>query len=111
MKADLVEKAIKELQSLPENIKEEHFIINLIASAFVEMGKNEEALQLLTTKVGRKRKMDELLMASRYLMGVAYKNVGNNKKALVEFKKVYAENIGYLDVDKLIKELEEQLTS
>lgn len=100
------EDSIRKLQNLPDEIKELPVVYNTIAAIFIDMENNEEAAQLLTSKVGRKRKMNEDLMLSRYLQGTAYKNLDDKKRALRELRKVYAEDMDYLDTAKMIEELE-----
>jgi hypothetical protein len=50
--------------------------------------------------------MDEAILAFRYYLGLAYKRTGQNRKALTQLRKVYAEDMRYMNVARELRELE-----
>lgn len=100
------DEAITILQNLPSEIKEELSIINLTAACFVQMGKFDLALAFLEKGPVRKRKMDDEMMEFRYLLGVCYQKQGENKKAVNQLQKIYAEDVTFADVEERLRQLE-----
>ncbi|GEA16296.1 hypothetical protein E308F_25400 [Moorella sp. E308F] len=100
-------KAIEILQSLPPEMKQELVVINALASAFLGLNKPELALEVLEKGPVRSRKsMDEQMKLFRYLLGITYKELGENNKAIKQFYKIYVEDTEYEDVKALLKELD-----
>lgn len=100
-------KALEILQSLPDDLRHELSIINAIAICFIKLNHFDLALKVLEKGPLQKRKMDEDMKLFRYLLGVCYKEMGDKTKAIKQLKRVYAEDISYLDVEKQLKQLEE----
>jgi len=99
------EKALTILQSLPEELKGDVEVLSLLGAVFIKAGKPDLAIIALEKGPTQKRKMDEQMMGFRYVLGKAYKEVGENKKAINQLQKVYAEDINYMDVAEEIERL------
>lgn len=98
--------AIKVLQGLRAELKEEVLVINSLAASFIGLNEYDLALQVLERGPLLKRKMNEDMKLYRYLLGICYKQLGDKKKAIKQFNKVYAEDVTYLDTETHLKELE-----
>lgn len=105
------DKAVTAIQNLPPEDKQQLPMINMLGSAFLKLNKPDLALEVLLTGPTRKRKMTDDLMKFRYLLGLTYNALGETKKALNQFKKVYVENKDYEDVSELIEKLSPELTA
>jgi tetratricopeptide (TPR) repeat protein len=99
------DEALKILQNLPPGLKEELSIINLTGTCFVQMGKHDLTLAFLEKGPVRKRKMDDDVIQFGYLLGVCYQEQGDNKKAVNQLQKIYAENVDLADVEERLKQL------
>ncbi len=99
------EKAIGILQSLPAEVKQELAVINTLAMCFLDTGRPQAALEVLEQGPTRKRTMDDQLLVFHYLLGSAYKELGDNKKAIAQFSKVVAENEHFLDAKDVLEQL------
>ncbi|WP_079933148.1 DUF4236 domain-containing protein [Carboxydocella sp. ULO1] len=97
--------AVKLLQSLPCDIRNDLTIINMLACCFIEMNQFDLALEILEKGPIRKRTVDENMLLFRYLLGLCYKKLGDTKKAVQQFKKVYAEDMNFHDIKEQLKEL------
>jgi len=103
---DRPEDALALLQSLPIEYKQELPVIILMGFLFLQLNRPELAVEVLEKGPVRTRKMDESILAFRYHLGLAYKRTGRNRKALTQLRKVYAENMEFMEVAKELKELE-----
>jgi predicted Zn-dependent protease len=74
------EKAIEILQGLPAEAKQDIVVINALATAFMETGRPQAALDVLEQGPVRKRSMDDQMMVFHYLMGAAYKELGDKTR-------------------------------
>jgi tetratricopeptide (TPR) repeat protein len=100
-----LEKALDTLQSFPERYKEETGYTIMLGGLFLDMGKPDLALEVLKNGPTRKRKMDESMAAFRYLLGRAYFETGDKKRALTQFNQVYIYNRNFRDVAEYIEQL------
>ena len=101
-----LEEAIKAVQSLPQELKDDHAMINVLAMLWVEKKEYEKALNLLKQKVGRKRKITEPLIHSWYLMGVAHQQLDQPQQALKMFQKVETEEVDFEDIQERMGQLQ-----
>lgn len=99
------DKSIVVLQGLPAELRQELSVINLMALGFVESGKPELALEVLSTGPIRKRTMDDNMMAFRYLLAKTYSALGQKDKAIRELNKVCAHDINFEDARELLAKL------
>ena len=101
------QKAIEVLQSLPPETRQELPVINALAHAFLGLGRPELALEVLEKGPLRSRKaMDENMKLFRYLLGSTYKELGETKKALKQFHKIYVEDANYENIKDILRELD-----
>ena len=98
--------ALALLQSLPVEAKQELPVIILMGRLFLQLNRPELAVEVLEKGPVAARKMDEAILAFRYYLGLAYKRTGQNRKALTQLRKVYAEDMRYMDVARELRELE-----
>lgn len=77
----------------------------MLGGLFLDMGKPDLALEVLKNGPTRKRKMDESMAAFRYLLGRAYFETGDKKRALTQFNQVYIYNRNFRDVAEYIEQL------
>lgn len=100
--------AIALFQQIPED--SEFFLkaLEKIGACFYEQGEYELALDVLKRAPLQKRKFSEDLKAVHYLLGKAYEALGQRKRALRHFKRLYAQDINYRDVGEVISRLESE---
>jgi len=98
--------ALALLQSLPLEHKQELPVIILMGRLFLQLNRSELAVEVLEKGPVAARKMDEAILAFRYYLGLAYKRTGQNRKALTQLRKVYAEDMRYMNVARELRELE-----
>lgn len=98
--------ALALLQSLPVEAKQELPVIILMGRLFLQLNRPELAVEVLEKGPVAARKMDEAILAFRYYLGLAYKRTGQNRKALTQLRKVYAEDMRYMNVARELRELE-----
>lgn len=99
--------AIPILQGLPQELRSNIWVITLLGTVFLKTNQPELALSVLEKGPIRKRNMDTGMIEFRYTLATAYKETGDKKKALREFRKVYAEDMAYLDVYEQLNALDE----
>lgn len=104
---DRYKEAIPILQGFPPEIKDNVIVITLLGSLFLKDKQPELALSVLENGPIRKRKMDVGILEFRYALATAYKETGDKKRALREFRKVYAEDMNYIDVQEQLSALED----
>ncbi len=99
-------KAISILQKInnadPENLK----AIQLLGACFASQNEFGMAIDVFKKAPLQKRKLDDDLMEVHYNLAMIYKDSGDTKNALKHFKKVYANDIEYRDVEEQIESLE-----
>jgi tetratricopeptide (TPR) repeat protein len=96
------EEAIKVLQALPPEVKQDIAVINAMAGCFLGMNQPQAALEVLEQGPTRKRTMDGQMVVFHYLTGAAYKELGNKKQAVAHLSKVIAADEGFLDAKELL---------
>jgi len=100
-----IQEAINVFQSFPSPYKEDLTVICSLANCFIELNNYKAALDVLLTGPTRKRNMDDQMQTFRYLLGLSYQELGENKKAIQQFSKVYAYNTNFQDVSVRLKAL------
>ena len=105
-KTEKYKEAITILQKVPEDFEQYLKIIQLLGACFHAQKKYDLAINVFKRAPLQKRKLDNDLMEVHYNLALIYKDSGNKKNALKHFKKVYAQDIGYMDIDKEIEMLE-----
>lgn len=100
------ERAVPILQKIHQTRPDNLYVILLLGDCFINLGKFDLAVNVIKRGPLRKRNLDKQLLLLHYLLGKAYKKLGEESKALKEFKKIYAFDINYRDVVKQIEEIE-----
>lgn len=98
--------AISILQKIPEDFEQNLKTILLLAACFFEEKKYDLAIDILKKAPLLKRNLDEGLMEVHYNLALVYEKSGDKKNALKHFKKVYGQDVDYLDVTEKIETLE-----
>lgn len=78
----------------------------ILGDAFLNLGKNEIALETMLTGPVRKRNMDDEMCAFRYVLGKCYEANGDKANALKQYQKIYSYDVNYEDVSEKIQALE-----
>lgn len=103
---DLFEKAIEVLQFIPESYEKNAKALNLLGSSFYQLGKVDSALDTFN-RAPLNQPVDSYdLKELHYNLGLIYNDLKEEEKALAQFKKVYARDINFRDVEAMIKSLE-----
>ncbi|MDZ7860907.1 MAG: tetratricopeptide repeat protein [Candidatus Krumholzibacteriota bacterium] len=103
---ELFEKAIEVLQLIPESYEKNAKVLNLLGSSFYQLGKVDSALDTFN-RAPLNQPIDSYdLKELHYNLGLIYNDLKEEEKALSQFKKVYARDINYRDVEALIESLE-----
>jgi len=101
-------RALENLQNLPIEIKQEMIVLVALAEIYLEQGRPELAREVLGQGPLRKRKIeDPLTKHFIYLSGVVFNETGNENRAKTQFRKVFALDPGYLNIEKHMQELGE----
>lgn len=98
------DKAISLLQSFPVEYKQMLGVICVLGLCFMQQEKYDTALEVLLTGPTKKRNMDDDIAMFRYLLGLCYQELGQNKKALSQYNKVIAYDTNFEDVSNKISE-------
>jgi len=96
--------ALSLLERLPEQNRVEPFVIGMKGACLLEDGKPELAIEVLKTAPLRKRTPDPILTAIRYTLGQAYEASGQKKKAMAQFRRVYADDPTFQDIKDIVGE-------
>ena len=99
------EEAIKMLQGLPAEVKQDLPVINAMANCFLGAGQPQAALEVLQQGPTRKRNLDDQMVVYHYIFGVTYEKLGDKKKAAAHLSKVIAVDESYLDAKELLEQL------
>jgi tetratricopeptide (TPR) repeat protein len=79
----------------------------LLGRCFLEKGLLEIAVEQFKKGPVLKRTMTPEVMEAKYWLGITYFKLGDNKKALTQLQRIYAEDVNYKDVkdylEKIIK--------
>ena len=93
-------------QSLPSEIKTDISVITLLGSSYHLLGKSEIALEILLQGPTRKRNMDYNIAEFRYILGIVYESLNQNKNATKQYNKIMAFDSSYRDVAERLENLE-----
>ncbi len=97
--------AIKILQGLPPEVKQDLPVINALAGCFLGTDQPQAVLEVLEQGPTRSRSMDDQMVLYHYCFGVAYKELGDKRKAAAHLNKVIAADEGFLDAKELLEQL------
>lgn len=102
------EESLNEVIKISENIENETAVHSTLllyrAKALRKLKKYEEAKDLLTATMRRKKDREpELLHSLRYERALTYENMGEKAKAKKDYKRIYEENPDFADVASVIE--------
>ncbi|WP_158212389.1 DUF4236 domain-containing protein [Natranaerobius trueperi] len=80
-------------------------VISHLGDCFMKKDNPELALEVLKSGPVRARKLDEDKMYFKYLLGLAYKENGQNDRAITHLQRVYAHDTNFYNVSQLLEEL------
>jgi len=98
--------AILLLQKIPEDFEKYITVIQILWACFFAQKKYDLAIEVFKKAPLQKRSLDDDLMSVHYNLGLVYEESWDKKNALKHFKKVYAQNTEYRDVNNKINSLE-----
>ncbi len=98
-------KVIPILQQFPKEHPYHLLVILLLGDSFLQLKEYDMAIDVFKSGPLRKRNLNAHLLQLHYLLGMAYKGMGQKAKALKELKRVYAFDINYQDVAQEIESL------
>jgi tetratricopeptide (TPR) repeat protein len=98
--------AVSILQQFPPDYHDYLIVLLLLGDCFLKMKEYEVAIETLKRGSTRKRNLDGRLVLLHYLLGKAYKKKGDKTRALREFRRVYAFDTSFRDVEKEIRSLD-----
>lgn len=97
--------ALPLFQSLPAEIKDTLDYIICMARVFFDLKQPELAREVLETGPYRAKTMEPPHLPYRYLLGLAYQQCGERDKAIIQFRKVYAMDAKYEDIEQRMNEV------
>ncbi len=104
------EEAVQIFQDILKQLADDHpsrvRVISELGDTYLRQGKPDLALEILKSGPVRARKLDEDRMYFKYLLGLAYKETGEDKRARTHLQRVYAEDHNYRNVAALMRELD-----
>ncbi len=98
--------AIPLLQSIPEDNENYLKVINILAACFYEKEQYNVAIEILQRAPLRKRKLDDDLKEIHYNLAAAYEKIGDKKSAQRHYKRVYSNDVNFLDVKEKVENKE-----
>jgi tetratricopeptide (TPR) repeat protein len=109
---DLTDEAIEEFQIAvklvsPDDEAQRHLhCCSLLGHCFMQKGLPRVALNWFQKGLEPKNLPEEVILALRYEMGLAYEQMGDIDKALETFMEVYGINVSYRGVGDKLRELQ-----
>lgn len=102
------DKSLNEIIQISENIENETAVHGTLllyrAKALRKLKRYEEAKDLLTATMRKKKdREEELLHSLRYERALTYENMGEKSKAKADYKRIYEENPDFADVASVIE--------
>ncbi|MGD1020180.1 MAG: tetratricopeptide repeat protein [Verrucomicrobiia bacterium] len=98
MRAGNIQGAIEQFQKSRGQPQRRVASLNYLGQCFQQMGLHDLAIDQYNEAIGELPTMDGLKKDLLYNLGVAYEQLGDQEKAIAEFKKIAAVDFGYRDV-------------
>ena len=83
----------------------------MLGRSMLDQGRFEEAIQELTTGLGRSGLDEEDTIGLRYLLGLAYEAAGRSQEALGEFEFIFSRQPSFQDVTQKVRDARKALGS
>lgn len=100
------DKVISLIQSFPGGWENNLKALQLLGVSFSNKKQHDLAIDVFKKAPLRKRNLDDELLELHYNLGIVYENAGDKKNSLKHFKKVYAYDIKFRDIQEKINVLE-----
>ena len=89
-----------------EELNSEPVLLASLADAFLNLNQNDVALNvLMQSGLNNKHKMNNEMCCYRYVLGKCYEALGDKKKAIKQFEKIYAYDVNYEDVKTKLEKI------
>jgi tetratricopeptide (TPR) repeat protein len=108
--AGLYDKAVASFQRAKNDPKIKSRVQIILGRTLIKMGQNDLAISVLGELIEGKIMMDEEKKNALYYRAEAYKNMRKNMEARKDLETIYLEDIGFRDVAKKIKELDDLMS-
>jgi tetratricopeptide (TPR) repeat protein len=95
--------AIKELQLARTSAKKRTVALNYLGECFRRKGQADMAVEQFEKAIAELYSMDSFKKEVMYNLGRAYEDLGDEDKALQQYKQIYAEDIGFRDVNERVQ--------
>jgi tetratricopeptide (TPR) repeat protein len=102
MKAGNIQGAIEQFQKSRGQPQRRVASLNYLGQCFQQMGLHDLAIDQYNEAIHELPTMDGLKKDLLYNLGLAYEQLGDQEKAISEFKKIAAVDFGYRDVRERI---------
>jgi tetratricopeptide (TPR) repeat protein len=103
MKMGMLDDAIKELQVAKSSSKKRTVALNALGECFRLKGQPDMAVEQFEKAFSELYVMDSFKKEVMYNLGRAYEDLGEKEKALQQYKQIYAEDIGFRDVNERVQ--------
>ncbi len=103
MKRGDLDGAIKELQVAKTSAQKRTVALNFLGECFRLKGQPDMAVEQFDKALSELYVMDSFKKEVMYNLGRAYEDLGEEEKALQQYKQIYAEDIGFRDVNERVK--------
>jgi len=98
-----LDEAIKELQVAKTSAKKRTVALNYLGECFRLKGQPDMAVEQFEKAFSELYVMDSFKKEVMYNLGRAYEDLGEEEKALQQYKQIYAEDIGFRDVNERVQ--------
>jgi len=98
-----LDEAIKELQVAKTSAKKRTVALNYLGECFRLKGQADMAVEQFERALSELYVMDSFKKEVMYNLGRAYEDLGDEEKALHQYKQIYAEDIGFRDVNERVQ--------
>ncbi|OGD84132.1 hypothetical protein A2572_03335 [Candidatus Collierbacteria bacterium RIFOXYD1_FULL_40_9] len=105
-KLNKYKEAIPLLQQVPQEHSNYLLAVMVLGDSFMGLKEYDMAIEVFKRGPVRKTNLDPYLLQLHYLLATAYKKKGSKTDAVREFKRVFAYDMNYRDVQKELAELE-----
>jgi tetratricopeptide (TPR) repeat protein len=103
MKHGKLDEAIKELQVAKTSSQKRAVALNYLGESFRLKGQPDMAVEQFERALSELYVMDSFKKEVMYNLGRAYEDLGDEEKALQQYKQIYAEDIGFRDVNDRVQ--------
>lgn len=103
MRIGRLDDAIKELQVAKSSSKKRTVALNALGECFRRKGQPDMAVEQFEKAFSELYVMDSFKKEVMYNLGRAYEDLGEEEKALQQYKQIYSEDIGFRDVNERVQ--------